>query len=176
MIITDKMAEVAARILNKRLAEGNLYGVSREMLEAALAAAPADAVKRSDIVRWIEWAGGDFLPLPPEMQVTVLLRDGSTEGPARALEFAGENSCWKHRGTSGDIVAYTSDLLFASPVAQATDVPDGWKLVPVRPTEEMIQSAVDTTTISHNFCEADLEDIYLTMVAIAPTPKAEGDR
>jgi hypothetical protein len=79
------------------------------------------AVKPSDIVRWIEWAGGDFLPVPPEMQVTVLLRDGSTEGPARALEFAGENSCWKHCGAGGDIVAYASDLLFASPVAQATE-------------------------------------------------------
>jgi hypothetical protein len=155
---------------------GKLCSEAAKVLEAALAAAPAGAVKPSDIVRWIEWAGGDFLPVPPEMKVMVLLRDGSTEGPAKALEFAGDNSCWKHRGASGDIVAYTSDLLFASPVSQATDVPEGWKLVPIRPTEEMIQAAVDTTTISHNFCEADLEDIYLTMVAIAPAPKAEGEQ
>jgi hypothetical protein len=38
--VTDEMAEAAARVLNKRLAERKgLHGVSRDMLEAALSAA-----------------------------------------------------------------------------------------------------------------------------------------
>lgn len=74
-------------------------------------------------VRWIEWLGGDFLPVPPEMRVTVLLRDGTIEGPTVAREFGGEDSCWKHRGSSGDIVAYTSDVLFTQPAAQPVAVP-----------------------------------------------------
>ncbi|PDT86528.1 hypothetical protein [Sinorhizobium sp. BJ1] len=37
-LVTEKMAEAAARVLNKRLAEENgLHGVSRDMIEAALA-------------------------------------------------------------------------------------------------------------------------------------------
>ncbi len=56
--------------------------------------------------RWTTWAGGDFLPVPPEMRVSVLLRDGSIEGPSAAREFAGADSCWRHRGSAGDIVAY----------------------------------------------------------------------
>lgn len=77
-------------------------------------------------LRWIEWGGGDFLPVPPEMKVTVLLRDGSVEGPARAREFGGRDSCWRHRAAGGDIVAYTGDLLF--PLAD--------------PTEAMIEAAL----------------------------------
>lgn len=38
--ITDHMAAQAAMILNKALTHGNLYGVSRDMLVAALQAAP----------------------------------------------------------------------------------------------------------------------------------------
>lgn len=40
--ITDHMAAEAAMILNKALTHGNLYGVSREMLTAAVLAAPSD--------------------------------------------------------------------------------------------------------------------------------------
>lgn len=51
-MITEKMAEKAAIVLNKRLAAGNgLHGVSRDMLEAALSASPADVVKPLEIVR-----------------------------------------------------------------------------------------------------------------------------
>lgn len=94
---------------------------THKRIDAAKAAAQADYEARirsaltpaSPAVKWVEWRGGDFLPIPPEMRVTVLLRDGSTEGPAPAREFGGDESCWKHRGTAGDIVAYTSDILFA---------------------------------------------------------------
>jgi hypothetical protein len=127
------------------------------------------------------------------MQVTVLLRDGSTEGPARALEFAGENSCWKHCGAGGDIVAYASDLLFASPVAQATDVPEGWALVPIEPTEEMIDAGADAQSeardrqiaenVSRNLTPFGavapiryLPQTWRAMLAAAPAPKAEGEQ
>lgn len=40
--ITDKMAADAATVLNKRLTTGDLFGVSRDMLQTALLAAPAD--------------------------------------------------------------------------------------------------------------------------------------
>lgn len=38
--ITDKMAADAAMVLNKALTHGNLFGVSRDMLQAALLTAP----------------------------------------------------------------------------------------------------------------------------------------
>lgn len=38
--ITDKMAADAAMVLNKALTHGNLFGVSRDMLIAALAVKP----------------------------------------------------------------------------------------------------------------------------------------
>jgi hypothetical protein len=173
----------------------SLLSEAIDALEAAFAAAPAVAVKPSDIVRWIEWAGGDFLPVPPEMQVTVLLRDGSTEGPARALEFAGENSCWKHRGASGDIVAYTSDLLFASPAAQETDgwldisgaPKDGskvdlWAIFekgPRRVTDAYWNSAIGNWQLGqHNADDYAVKPIigYWRHVPAAPMPKAEGEQ
>lgn len=40
--ITDKMAADAAMVLNKRLTTGDLFGVSRDMLTAALVAAQED--------------------------------------------------------------------------------------------------------------------------------------
>lgn len=60
---------------------------------------------------WIKWDGGDFQPVPSEMLVMVMLRDGSIEGPARTREFAGTDSCWKHRGSDGDIIAYRLSAL-----------------------------------------------------------------
>lgn len=60
---------------------------------------------------WVKWDGGDFQPVPGEMLVMVMLRDGSIEGPARTREFAGTDSCWKHRGSDGDIIAYRLSAL-----------------------------------------------------------------
>jgi hypothetical protein len=73
----------------------NHYG-SREWNDRA-SPEPAD---------WVKWDGGDFQPIPGEMFVMVMMRDGSIEGPARAREFGGSESCWKHRGSDGDIIAY----------------------------------------------------------------------
>lgn len=71
---------------------------------------------------WIKWDGGDFQPVPGEMLVMVMLRDGSIEGPARTREFAGTDSCWKHRGSDGDIIAYRlSALTDTSGDDEATD-------------------------------------------------------
>jgi hypothetical protein len=189
MITIDQLAQEIRRVDgNHSLGAGALAEKLMPFIEAALAAAPAGAVKPGDIVRWIEWAGGDFLPVPPEMQVMVLLRDGSTEGPAKALEFAGENSCWKHRGTSGDIVAYTSDLLFASPVAQATDVPRVKRWAKDLTDDELTAEQAEVEAkIANGFGEhggspgewfyerADEIAAELRRRA-APTPKAEGEQ
>jgi hypothetical protein len=43
-------------------------------------------------------------------------------------------------------------------------IPAGYALVPIEPTQEMVDAAEATTTLAHNFCEADLIDIYKAMV------------
>ena len=75
--------------------------------------------------RWTTWAGGDFLPVPPEMRVSVLLRDGSIEGPSAAREFAGADSCWRHRGSAGDIVAYAEADDRDAHIAELTERNEG---------------------------------------------------
>jgi hypothetical protein len=105
--------EIASRVVGMLImVKGNLNGY-QTVLDIAFAAhsrarsAPQGGAA-SALDRWTVWQGGDFLPVPPETRVTVRLRDGSLEGPAKASDFAGLESCWKHRGSGGDIVAYTS--------------------------------------------------------------------
>ena len=56
----------------------------------------------------------------------------------------------------------------------AQSVPDGWKLVPIWPTQEMINHVIDERLDAlaagkdHTFI-----DIYKTMLAAAPTPEAK---
>jgi hypothetical protein len=84
-------------------------------------------------------------------------------------------------GTDGLIIASfipstlpIGTLLYASPVTQAADVPDGWKLVPADPTPEM-QAAGFKALGSDRECACDQYDCYLAMIAAAPTPEADGD-
>jgi hypothetical protein len=50
-------------------------------------------------------------------------------------------------------------------VAQSVGVPDGWKMVPVEPTPEMLEAA--------SKCYGNDDDCYRDMLAAAPTVKAE---
>ena len=82
MKITDEMAEIAARILNKRLAEGNgLHGVSREMLEAALTAAPASAAHSNKLRSSLENVAESLSSRPRELR-------GPFDSGATATEIA----------------------------------------------------------------------------------------
>lgn len=57
--------------------------------------------------------------------------------------------------------------LYAAPVPPAESaVPDGWKLVPVEPTPEMVQAGWE----EH---EGSVEGVYLAMLAAAPKPEGE---
>lgn len=43
-------------------------------------------------------------------------------------------------------------------------IPAGFALVPIEPTQDMVDAAEATTTLANNFCEADLIDIYKAMI------------
>lgn len=66
------------------------------------------ALKEAIISPWIHWSGGDFLPISPETKVYVQSRSGHIEGPTEARNWGGQDSCWKHTGGGGDIIAYTT--------------------------------------------------------------------
>lgn len=58
--------------------------------------------------------------------------------------------------------------LYAAPIPPA--VPEGWKLVPIEPTQEMIKAAMEEYTKDEwRRCES----CYADMLAAAPTPKEE---
>lgn len=123
MQVTDKMAESAARILNKRLTEGNLYGVSRDMLEAALAAAPAVAVKaepqRPELGEMPPYGRARFTDLMAAVTEAIF---GDRDFSKLDLDhecFIGHQMVQQINFNSLNRIVSA----FASPVAQATDVP-----------------------------------------------------
>ncbi len=59
----------------------------------------------------------------------------------------------------------------------ASMVPDGWKLVPVEPTDEMVAAAMDCDDVSFDKDDDSLfyvhhNSIYTAMLAAAPSPIA----
>jgi len=60
--------------------------------------------------------------------------------------------------------------LYAVPVAAQPSVPDGWKLVPLEPTDEMYKAWLDGKGDQRNYWD----DVYKAMLAAAPTPPADG--
>lgn len=54
---------------------------------------------------------------------------------------------------------------------QAPAVPDGWKLVPIEPTEEMDDAAhgKNSGRCSSSWCSCDCKKIYKAMLSAAPT-------
>lgn len=59
-----------------------------------------------------------------------------------------------------DLTAYEENIMFDAWLASANR--DGYKLVPVEPTERMLDSAY--SSISDNLHYADLENIYTAMI------------
>lgn len=57
-----------------------------------------------------------------------------------------------------------------SPKNNMMVIPEGYALVPIEPTQDMVDAAEATTTLAHNFCEADLIDIYKAMVLEFTSP------
>jgi hypothetical protein len=61
------------------------------------------------------------------------------------------------------------------------NLPEGWKLVPVEPTEEMCRAAESCKYASSSeqwlggYTPENVEGIYKTMLAVAPTPPAQED-
>lgn len=54
----------------------------------------------------------------------------------------------------------------------APGVPEGWALVPVEPTFEMIMEGADEVSYSENSDEDNARNTYITMLAAAPKPTA----
>lgn len=70
--------------------------------------------------------------------------------------------------------AVSSALTSPSPAPEAEPVAcERWRLVPVDPTEKMVEYAQMTHT--SDLCDADVEDIYRTMLRNAPTPAVDAD-
>ncbi|QBQ72186.1 hypothetical protein HWC14_gp37 [Serratia phage Parlo] len=64
--------------------------------------------------------------------------------------------------------------MLAQPVSGGYKLPDGWKLVPVEPTEDMIAAAMNCDDVEFNsdetFC-VNFDNIYAAMLAAAPGDK-----
>lgn len=70
---------------------------------------------------------------------------------------------WKHDGGEFDVIAWASVYSSPRPAPAADRVPEGWKMVPVEPTEEMIAAG-------DQFMDglSRLGDAYDAMLAAAP--------
>lgn len=69
----------------------------------------------------------------------------------------------------GNVLPIGTKLYAAPPVAQPVQVPDGWKLVPVAPTETMLAAAGDSVIL--NIDEA--LSAYKAMLSASPQPESE---
>lgn len=72
-------------------------------------------------------------------------------------------------------VTYPENLMPLYPAAgaqPAPSVPEGWKLVPIEPTDEMLTSIRERhwVTSGCQFCESDYRKAYAAMLAAAPDP------
>ena len=64
-----------------------------------------------------------------------------------------------------ETVDHANDSLRIWQAAKAQDIPEGFVVVPEEPTERMLDSAY--SSISDNLHNADLENIYKAMIAVA---------
>ena len=69
--------------------------------------------------------------------------------------------------TFGETHVYCGSPVTDSPAPPAPVVPDGWKLVPVEPTDEMINAGCDAS----NAYRVDMDRSYQAMLAAAPEVK-----
>jgi hypothetical protein len=91
------------------------------------------------------------------------------------IAFDNEADAKREVDATGAMMMLGYQFPVASPVAQATDVPEGWALVPKDPTLTM-QKAGWREIDKQGFQTEDTEvaPIYRAMITAAPTPKADG--
>lgn len=69
-----------------------------------------------------------------------------------------------------DLLCRLIDIAYAA--GQASEVPEGWKLVPVEPTEEMYRAAYDLanrSAIDNYGAPPPVDDLWFVMVSAAPS-------
>lgn len=91
--------------------------------------------------------------------------------------IVGGTEAFRYFGNDGD---YEAELLYTAPPAERVRVPDGWKLVPVEPTQEMIKACIDVwqqrlqrksengTLLCGGNPEASFRENYAAMLSAAP--------
>lgn len=86
---------------------------------------------------------------------------------------SGLRYCWVHHKSADAIRALKGKATQAErqpqPAAQSA-VPEGWKLVPIEPTDDMCRSAREIVSISANVAD----HVFRTMVAAAPAAVPQG--
>jgi Lar family restriction alleviation protein len=80
-------------------------------------------------------------------------------------EFAAEAACDSHFGDDGSVARVKQAIIAYIDGRTAGVVPDGWKLVPVDPTQDMIDAAEAIGEVFRTGEEWD------AMIAAAPTPR-----
>ncbi|EFQ3472792.1 hypothetical protein HZ491_004875 [Salmonella enterica] len=173
-----------------QLAERNAEHVTTiAALEARCAALAAENARLSDIAK-----GGAFVMqkalmkyefgVGMTMQAEDFIRDARSKTPATdalaslEAEPIGYVNCFTGRvfsldeqpGADTDTAVY--EPVYAAPPAPVT--PDGYALVPVEPTDEMIAAAMNCEDVLFNrdesFC-VQFGNIYEAMLAVAPKPE-----
>lgn len=122
------------------------------------------AVATKHSAAWVRFAG------------EVLRRYGQPAQPAASAEPVGEAQPFQPAVTSGAFThcIFESKLvpagtkLYAGPVSAQPSVPEGWKLVPVEPTEEMSDAGWGHIDITAGQCQDGPKDVYRAMLAAAP--------
>lgn len=62
-----------------------------------------------------------------------------------------------------------------SPAAPTPAIPEGWKLVPIEPTEKMIEDGHATIPGILDVCLADVEDAWTAMLTASPAPGGQSE-
>lgn len=89
-----------------------------------------------------------------------------TKEQREAIEWAAEQA------SRTCLLDYRKSLRSLLDAPSADDAPNGWKLVPVEPTQAMSEAALNTfIRTSDHETEINVDTIYAAMLAAAPTPE-----
>ena len=80
----------------------------------------------------------------------------------------GTNNGYTFVAFNGSDVPVGTKLFTFPPAAQ---VPEGWKLVPIEPTDKMVTAGYSEVTVEIENSSRDIKDVYQAMLAAAPEVK-----
>ncbi|WMR34749.1 hypothetical protein [Metapseudomonas otitidis] len=122
---------------------------------------------------WIDGRTGQRHWLPHGMNPNEKEPTRTNGGPRRCL-FAPEGwACIKQAQHEGPCMAVKLTEGECHATSPAAGVPEGWKLVPIKPTDDMVVAfAEQWYSKKQVYDDPDMDDAYASMLSAAPTPPA----